>query len=220
MIDNDLDRFADLIHGTAEMFGKTLPQRAIGIWWQAMQRYEFSTVEAAIGAHLVDPERGRWMPTPADVVAQVDKHNPDGRPDANEAWAMLSFDESQSFAWTTEMQSAFGLALSVMPDRTAARMAFREAYEREVVQARAKGDPVQWQVSLGTDKAGREAAVEQAVAKGLLQAPVGHDPRLPAPEQSLQATATALIGNAPSGVNAKAEIERLRDALIPDWART
>jgi len=53
-------------------------------------------------------------------------------------------------------------------DKIAARMAFKESYERAVSVARAERKPVCWRMSLGHDVAGREAAITEATIKGLI----------------------------------------------------
>jgi hypothetical protein len=70
----------------------------------------------------------------ADVISRLD----DGRPDAQEAWAMLPFDEDVTVVWTEEMSGAWGVALPLLMenDRIAARMAFLESYRTRVQRAR------------------------------------------------------------------------------------
>lgn len=101
------------------------------------------------------------FPTIAEVVARI----PDGRPAGDEAWAMCPKDERDSVVWTSEMAEAFGIArpLLLSGDDVGARMAFRDAYVRILAEARAKGRPVSWVPSLGSDRHGREAAIKAAV---------------------------------------------------------
>jgi hypothetical protein len=105
--------------------------------------------------------RGRM--TVADVVQRLD----DGRPGPEEAWAMLPRNEDVSVVWTGEMAHAFGIAAPLMDEsHVQARLAFIEAYKTAVSKARDAARPPQWFASLGRDKFGREAAVQEAVAKG------------------------------------------------------
>ena len=102
----------------------------------------------------------------ADVIERID----DGRPGANEAWAMIPKDESGTVVWTREMAESFGIAypLIIDGDHVAARMAFIEAYKTRCTEARNNGTPVKWEPSLGHDRNGREHVLLAAVEKGLL----------------------------------------------------
>jgi hypothetical protein len=106
-----------------------------------------------------------------NIIARLD----DGRPGAEEAWAMLPRAEEASAAMTDEMAEAMGVALPLLNegDAVAARMAFKETYTRLLNQARENKRPVKWFLSLGSDAGGREAAAIEAVRKnriGLEQA--------------------------------------------------
>ena len=102
----------------------------------------------------------------SDVLDRLD----DGRPDANEAWAMIPKSESASVVWTREMAESFGIALPLIEDgdHVAARMAFIESYKSKCADARNNGIPVKWEPSLGHDRNGREHVLLAAVQKGLL----------------------------------------------------
>ena len=100
------------------------------------------------------------------VIERID----DGRPGAEEAWAMMPFDEAQSVVWSDEMAQAFGICGPLLDrgDKVAARMAFKEAYAGLVARSRDAGVPVRWTPSLGHDAAGRAAVINRAVEAGRL----------------------------------------------------
>lgn len=107
----------------------------------------------------------RTFPTIADIVARVN----DGRPGAEEAWALIPKDESESGVWTEEMREAFNVCRPLLDeDPIAARMAFRETYNKLIAEARSSGAPAQWQVTLGHDFSGRAPAILEAVRLGRL----------------------------------------------------
>lgn len=120
------------------------------------------------------------------IIALIEDE--DGRPSADEAWAMCPRSEGDSVFWTTEIQTALGIARPVLEsgDKIGARMAFRDAYERLVREARAQNRRPDWSLSIGWDKAGREEAVSKAVARGLISQQAAQQ-YLPAPESSLSA---------------------------------
>lgn len=133
--------------------------------------YGIENLKGALMAHLRDPERGRFVPTPADLIEKIQKAlEKDGRPTADEAFAIAvqMDDEYTTVVTNDEISQAWAVAREIMPDRTGARMAFRSAYERLVSQSRSANKPVQWFASLGHDTQGREAALMQAAQQGRL----------------------------------------------------
>lgn len=99
----------------------------------------------------------------ADILARI----ADGRPDIDEAWAMIPQSEHASVVWTDEMAQAWGAVLPLLDagDTNGARAAFREAYARAVVEARIRREPAHWTPSLGSDVADRERALLDALRK-------------------------------------------------------
>lgn len=192
------DLSADLLEAiavTAELCGRTFSAPAAAMFASDLAAYP----EAAVLGALTRCRREvRGVLTVQDVVSRID----DGRPGADEAWAMLPFDEHRSVVWTDDMAAAFGVVLPLLRenDRTAARFAFREAYAKEVGAARDAGKPVTWWPTLGHDVNGRAVALKDAVDKGRLtfdQAQAVH-PMLPmaAPIQQLARAALAHTGAA------------------------
>jgi len=103
--------------------------------------------------------------TLADIIERL--HQDDGRPGAEEAWArcLPAFDESETAVLSPEMLEAMCAARPLLAerDKVAARMAFKEVYEKAVLDARAKNRPLHWEISLGFSKAGREMVLRRAV---------------------------------------------------------
>jgi hypothetical protein len=173
---------------TAELCGRTFTPAAAAVFVDDLATYPEVQV---IGALRRCRREVRGILTVQDVVSRLD----DGRPGAEEAWAMLPKDESGSVVWTHEMAEAAGVVWPMLSDgdQIAARMAFKEAYQRIVAKARDQGTPVQWMPSLGHDPNGRESALQEAVRHGRLtheqaQAIV---PRLEAPSKAM----LALVSN-------------------------
>lgn len=151
---------------TAELTGSELSENAARV-------FAYDLAEHPKGAVLKALERCRrelkGRLTLADVLSRVAEM--DGRPSADEAWAMIPMDEATTVVWTDEMSKAFGVALPLIDsDKTAARMAFKKAYERAVDEARQNNVKPKWRASLGHDPSGREHAVRKAVELGRLTA--------------------------------------------------
>lgn len=88
MLDTDRDAFAEVIAGVYEFYGKgdTISEFSLGVWWQAMQRYDLAAVRDALGRHCMNPDSGQWLPKPADVVRMLDGGTLDS---AQVAWAKV-----------------------------------------------------------------------------------------------------------------------------------
>lgn len=105
--------------------------------------------------------------TLADVISRIE----DGRPGAEEAWAMVPKDEFSSVVWTDEMRGAFGTVRHLIEeDPIAARMAFREVYLKLITEARAARQPARWEPSLGLNPSTHAPALKEAQAKGRMTA--------------------------------------------------
>lgn len=109
-----------------------------------------------------------FRPSRAELIGALQSQ--DGRPGPEEAWGMIPKSESETAVWTSEMAEASAASQPLLDDgdKIAARMAFKERYVQLVAAARAAGAPVEWQISLGYDKAGREGPIREAIAKGRL----------------------------------------------------
>jgi hypothetical protein len=178
MFDTDFNRFAALLDSIAGMLPNAKPLTPAGksLFFRTLANLRFDDVERALMAHLQDPQRGRFMPVPADVVAQIEgAAADDGRPGADEAWttALLASDEAETVVWTEETAQAMFVAQPVLRagDKVGARMAFKNAYDRLVADARHARRPAHWHASLGQDPARRERALQGAVNRNLLPAP-------------------------------------------------
>ena len=65
---SDKQAFAALITDALAFYRQALTPFAIGVWWQACERFDIEQVSKALSAHAMDPERGHFPPMPADLV--------------------------------------------------------------------------------------------------------------------------------------------------------
>jgi len=221
MIDRDRPAFAALLTDALAFYGKDASPFALDVWWQACKAFPLDVVRQAISRHAMDAERGRFAPLPADVIAQIEGRTAhDGRPGPEEAWAksLRASDEAATVVWTAEMAQAWQACKPVfdLGDKVGARMAFREAYERLVRQARQASIPAQWMASLGWDASGREAALREAVDAGCL--PASELAALPAPAADVALLAapgsTPQAGGIPEHI--REQLRALRQRLTAD----
>lgn len=147
----------------AELTGTEMSPAAARVMASDLSRYPESHV---LGALTKCRRELRSRLTLADVIGRLD----DGRPGAEEAWAMIPKSEYETAIWTEEMSEAMSVANGLLEDgdSVAARMAFKEGYSRLCQVARDRGEPVRWSVSLGWDKSGRESVLAKAVELGRL----------------------------------------------------
>lgn len=145
-----------------EIYGRTISQGAAIMMARDLSECSPSAVMKALQSCRRELIR---FPTVADIISRVQAS--DGRPGAEEAWSKIPKDDYGSCVWTIEMATAYAAAHPHVKvrDFVAARMAFKEVYERELKAARETGVPVVWSASLGEDKAGRDAALSEAVRK-------------------------------------------------------
>lgn len=178
MTTDDLPEFAELLDSVCTTLsrGQYRPnETSTAMWFRVLAPFPIQVVRAALDEHV---RTSKFVPTPHEVLALIAGN--DGRPGDEEAWALVLRDrdddpthERLTTVWTREMLAAWGFARPVLAagDKIGARMAFREAYNREVELARRRCEPVRWEVSLGSDKQAAAEVVRAAVADGRIHLP-------------------------------------------------
>jgi hypothetical protein len=182
MLESDKKEFSLLVSATLKTYRVEPDANVLRLWWGALMSYRLEQVRAGFDAFVRNP-RNQFSVTPAHIIDAIEQASPDGRPGADEAWALYPHDEATSAVITDEIAEAMQAAapLIEMGDRIGARMAFKDAYERIVSRNKAAGIPVRWFPSLGADPAGREMVISQAVKLGRLSSDHAQS-LLPAPD--------------------------------------
>lgn len=221
MREADFAPFCALLDDTAALLGRglalTATQRAM--YFRALAEHSLDAVRAALDAHIRDPQRGRFFPMPADLIAQLQGlAADDGRPGPEEAWAtaLRGTDEADTIVWTAETAQAWAIASPVLRggDEVGARMAFKEAYGRLVDEARRQHVAASWQASLGHDPYRRQQALAAAAALGR----IAHSdvPALPAPRSGQPLLGLVHSGGIPE--HARQALRQLGDQLASQAA--
>ncbi|WP_339069654.1 hypothetical protein WIN67_17770 [Pseudomonas idahonensis] len=159
--DAQQERLLLSLFATAEVMGQQLTQAAALLMVEDLREYTEPVLTAALRSCRI--EGGRL------TVASILKHaqSADGRPGKDEAWAiaMTTNDEFETVVLTDEIQLALAAAKPILDggDKIGARMAFIDAYQRFVSQAREDAKPVNWHVSVGFDANRRIQAVTKAI---------------------------------------------------------
>lgn len=155
-------QLAETIQVTAEVVGTPFSAQALAVIVRELSAYPQKQVAGAL-TRCRRECRGKL--TLADILARLD----DGRPGVEEAWARLPRGEDASLFWTDEMRKAWSAALPILDDDpVAARMAFKESYQKLVSRARDANEPVRWSFSPGRDPIGRGQAVREALEAGII----------------------------------------------------
>jgi hypothetical protein len=68
---SDKQKFLTVLAGVHDFYAKELSTYAGQVWWQACERFDVEQVTKALSAHLMDADRGQWLPKPADIVRQL-----------------------------------------------------------------------------------------------------------------------------------------------------
>lgn len=164
-----MQKLLENLAATAELMGQQISPPALAVMAKDLSVYPQNVVIEALG--LLRRE-SKFKMTLAAVIEKVELLQPDGRPGADEAWAMIPKDEQSSVVMTEEMAEALGIARPLLDegDKIAARMAFKEAYARIVGANKTAGIKPKWFPSLGSDKTGRDVVLAEAVRLGRLGA--------------------------------------------------
>ena len=179
MTKNDFKEFHSIWFSAHAMSSsnKEPADKVIMMVFDVLSGYPLSSVKAALKMHS---QKSRFAPTPADIVEIISSG--DGRPTADEAWALCPKTETATVVWTDEIAEAFGVCSELLADgdAIAARMAFKASYDRICNIASLQHKRPVYRVSLGHDKAGIEPVIQKAVRLGRITQEAGQR-YLPAP---------------------------------------
>lgn len=64
-------RLVQTLVGVYGFYDKELTEFAIRVWKDACSEFDIDALAQAFNRHLRDPEAGRWLPKPADIIRQL-----------------------------------------------------------------------------------------------------------------------------------------------------
>lgn len=166
------DELYEAIVMTAAVLGHELSPGAVKLMAGDLMPYPESKVRDAL-------LRCRRELTGRLSLAAILQRIDTGHLGAEDAWALCPASEEETVVWTEQIAEAWSTASRLLPDKVAARMAFKEAYAR--LMRDASGEAV-WTVCLGHDRGLRCAPIQRAVESGWLtplEAMRHIDPELP-----------------------------------------
>jgi len=72
MKQDEYGQFQVLWTRICDVYGKSPSDAAITITFRALAKYPLATIRRALDAHTSDPDGGRFMPKPADLIRHID----------------------------------------------------------------------------------------------------------------------------------------------------
>lgn len=211
-----MEQLAKDLTVTAEVLGDEARPAVLVLMVNELSSYPLASLQQAL-ATCRRELKGRL--TLAAILERID----DGHLAPNEAWAVAlpAWDEENTVVWTEEVASAWLVARPLLEggDRVAARLAFLEAYGRNLKAARNAKRPAAFIASLGRNAAVREAALQQAVNAGLLEREAVAQYLLDAPGQPAFDPAKALAGVVEPSPSASAATRARIDALQAELSK-
>lgn len=82
----DFAEFRGVLQGVYALYGKDLSRPVMDVWWNAMRPFDLVAFRDAMTRHATDPDRGQFLPRPADVIRLMAGSTQDG---ALVAWAKV-----------------------------------------------------------------------------------------------------------------------------------
>lgn len=169
----DKPGFAEIIAKTWRFYGKQPTGDDLADWFELLEGFPLEAVAVAFKRHLTDPKAGQYLPKPADIIRHlpIPKPEDDGRPSPDEAWGQLLRlvrNEAETGVLSDEIRHGWQVCGSILDagDEIGARKCFLAAYGRAVDDARQRGIPPHWTVTLGTDPQLRRERIAAAVQRG------------------------------------------------------
>lgn len=148
MIPEDRQQFASILSGCMKVYNRKLDVAVMNIWMAALENYSIADITKAFNQYIVT---GKFAPAPADIIEFLP--DPFGHLSPEEAWNRVPKSGSDCAYVTNEMMQAAGACQDSIErgDLVAARLAFVEAYKKNVSLSRAEGKKAVYWPSLSTE---------------------------------------------------------------------
>lgn len=173
MKSTDKPAFGLLVTGyLQEIYEKAITPGLLNVWYAALASHDLADIEAAFSRYVTHPDDCRFAPKPGDIVRHLEiGRADDGRPSPDEAWGQLLRlvrNEAETGVLSDEIRHGWQVCGSILDagDEIGARKCFLAAYGRAVDDARQRGIPPHWTVTLGTDPQLRRERIAAAVQRG------------------------------------------------------
>ena len=150
---------------TAEYDLQPFTDDRVEMWMSALSKFPPGSVKRSAESYILS---NKFRPQLADIVTGCAAQMSGNWIGADEAWAMMPKSESDSAMLTDEIAQAMAAASPLLEggDKVAARMAFKDAYNRLTEKAKIDGRQPVYFPSFGTDAPGRVTVLANAVRAG------------------------------------------------------
>lgn len=200
---------------TAEYDIPAFDEARLSMWFYKLSNYPKGTVLKS-AHHFI--ATSKFKPQLSEIIHGCEVQMPDCWLGSDEAWAKMPQSESESSMMTNEISQAMSYATPLIEqgESNAARMAFRDAYNRLVERAKLEGRKPAYFLSSGSDRGGRESVLCDAVKDGLISVESAIK-ILPECAKHILVisgvTEHALLSNSTSNKNGKEEVKKLLGKL-------
>lgn len=161
----DFRRFGVALTALAELHGREVSEAATTLWWEALKGFDIDQVERALRRCVTDPERGQFMPKPADVIRMLDGTRTDraaiawgkvhGAISSVGAYTDVVFDDAVIHAVIDDLGGWPKVCRGELADLGYLAHRFCEAYRAYAARV-AAGDPIDYPRLLGGDRSSDE----------------------------------------------------------------
>ena len=79
MTDAEKEKFTAAVAGLAGFYGAELNKMSLNIYWDTLREHDFKPLQKAMQCHVKDPDHGRFMPKPADIIRHLPGRSDHGR---------------------------------------------------------------------------------------------------------------------------------------------
>jgi hypothetical protein len=86
MRDDEIKKFADLMSYLAEYYNRGFSELHTEFYWNALEKYTFDDVKAAVNKHIADPDTGQYPPKISDLVRYLEGGS---KAKAMQAWSKV-----------------------------------------------------------------------------------------------------------------------------------
>lgn len=151
-----------LILSEFNYYGQQANPTQILAWVEELKDLDEEDVEQAY--RLLRKKNFTKVPLPSDIYGVIFNY-----PSSDEAWSMIPRSEGDNVVWCDPIRIAYGISRELLEtDEIAARMAFKKAYESQVLRAISNLEKPKWIVSYGTDKESLDDTLRNAIERGWL----------------------------------------------------
>jgi hypothetical protein len=163
MITPEQKKLAQVFLLTAESFGTQLSQQRVELLLSDLAAYSSDEITESLGKCR---RECKFFPTLSEILTRISS----SFPSADEAWALIPHDDVGSYPVFSEQIESFGEVAELYDsgDRAAARVAFKNIYEKRISAAADTRKRPLWWLSSGTDKKARLDAAKDGLQRGRL----------------------------------------------------